>query len=258
MSLEMEIKRTANYIDLGITDYLETFKLQQQLVERRIKDEIPDIILISEHFPTVNFGRREKNNTFSDNLTQEMKSLGLEFNEKNAIKYLKEKGIDFSKTPRGGGSTFIGPGQINFYPIVKYGRISKDFFGPGGYLKILDSIASETIDDYGLKTKKRTTNKKDGKDVWIEINKKPFKIMGKGIAFDKGISYHGFNIYVKQGSTKGFRYVNPCGYSNLGAISIEDALGKTIDTKKFKERVVKKIKEKFRYDSINKISTIEI
>ncbi len=258
MDLEM---RTANYFDLGKTDYSETFKLQEELSEKRAKDEIPDTILISEHYPTINFGMRGESNKFSDNLIKEMKSKGIEFTKENAIDYLKkEKEIDFSQTSRGGGATFIGSGQINFYPIVKYERISKNIFGPGGYLKIINSIMSDVLNDYGLDAKKRSNNKKDGKDVWIERNGRPLKLGGKGIKLSKGVAYHGFNFYVKKGSTDGFKYVNPCGYSSdeLGVTNLEEALGREVSLEEFKQRVLEEIRRKFKYEEIkNRDSLIE-
>lgn len=257
MNLEM---KTANYIDLGMTDYFETFKLQEELAEKRLRDEIPDTILISEHYPLVNFGMREESNKFSDNFIKEMNSAGIEFTEENAIKYLKERDINFYRTSRGGGATFIGPGQINFYPIVKYERISKEIFGAGGYLKRINSIMQEGLNSYGLDAKKRSSNKKDGKDVWIERNGSPFKLGGKGIKLSKGIAYHGFNFYLKEKSTSGFKYVNPCGYSQkyLKVTNVEKALNKKIEAAHFKQNILNKIKEKFEYDSIEEIDKQEL
>ncbi len=266
MNLEMVI---AEYIDLGVTDYLETFKLQEKLAEKRAKDEIPDTILISEHYPTVNFGSREIHNTFSKILEKEIKKQGIEFTKENAINYLKkEKEIDFSQTSRGGGATFIGKGQINFYPIVKYERISQALMGIDKYKGIIDDIMNSVLKSYELNINIHTDSRnqdKDAKnsirkDIWINKDGKDYKLGGKGIHTAKGVAYHGFNFYVKKESTEGFKYVNPCGYSSgeLGVMSIEEALGKKIDLNDFKQKVLKEIKKKFKYNEIKRLQQVSI
>jgi lipoyl(octanoyl) transferase len=259
MNLEMKI---AKYIDLGVTNYSETFRLQEELAQKRAQDEISDTILISEHFPVVNFGMREVHNTFSEKLKKEIENSGVEFTNKNAIEYLKQKGIDFSRTSRGGGSTFIGPGQINFYPIVKYEKITKSLLGINQYKEMIDEIMYSVLRSYNLDVKIHNDNRNDDiqaknsnrKDIWIEKAGESFKLGGKGIHIAKGVAYHGFNFYLNKDSIRGFNYVNPCGYDEkeLGATSIEEVLGKKVSQENFKKRVLEEIKKKFEYDSIEK------
>jgi len=265
MDLEM---RTAAYLDLGITDYNKVFRLQSELASKRAKNEIQDTIIITEHNPLINFGIREVHNSFSDYLYGILKEKNIEISEENAIKYLKEIGIGFSRTSRGGGATFIGKGQLNIYPIVAYESITKNIFDVNGYKKIIDEIMDSVLKSYGLKTIIHKDTRKDDeeaeksnrKDIWIEIGNKSFKLGGKGIHFSNGIAYHGFNFYVKKGCTDGFKYVNPCGYTSdeLGVISIEEAIGKEIKMEDFKKRVVKEIKNRFNYNSFEEIKDFKI
>jgi lipoyl(octanoyl) transferase len=263
MSLEM---KTANYVDIGKTDYSETFKLQEELSEKRAKDEIPDTILISEHYPLINFGSREVHNTFSNVFLEELKKEKIEFNELNAISYLKKKGIDFSRTSRGGGATFIGRGQINIYPIVKYEKISKTLMGVDKYKEIIDDVMFSVLKSYGLDVNIHVDSRKEDKDagnsirkdIWIRKNGRDYKLGGKGIHVSKGVAHHGFNFYVKKGSTRGFDYINPCGYSyqELGVTNLEEVLGKEVDLNDFKQRVLGEINKKFGYEKINKLNKI--
>ena len=101
----MKLEKIALYADLGITNYTDTFELQKRLAQKRERNEIPDIILVTEHYPIVNFGMVELYNQFSDYLYKELEKKGLKTSEKNAIKFLELKGIPFSKTQRGGGAT---------------------------------------------------------------------------------------------------------------------------------------------------------
>jgi lipoate-protein ligase B len=75
--------------------------LQKRLAEKRIRKNIPDTILVSEHYPVVNFGMREVDNTFSDSLREEIEKEGADFCETKAIDYLRKRGIGFSRTSRG-------------------------------------------------------------------------------------------------------------------------------------------------------------
>jgi lipoate-protein ligase B len=258
----------AECFDLGKTDYSETFVLQKRLAEKRIIKSIPDTILVSEHYPVVNFGMREVDNTFSDSLREEIEKEGADFCETKAIDYLRKRGIGFSRTSRGGGATFIGEGQINFYPIVNYEKIAQAVMGIDRYKEIIDSIMYSVLKSYGLNVEVYNVSRRDEgddknsirKDVWLREDGKDYKLGGKGIHISKGVAYHGFNFYVKKGSAKGFRYVNPCGCSpdELGVISVEEALGREVSLEDFKGRVLDEIKIKFGYEEIKRAGKLEI
>jgi lipoate-protein ligase B len=96
--------------------------------------------------------------------------------------------------------------------------------------------------------------KRDRKDVWLEKENVHYKLGGKGIHTSGPVAYHGFNFYVKKGSTFGFKFVNPCGYTNdeLKTTSVEEALGKEISMDDFKKSVLYEIKSQFKYDQIIK------
>jgi lipoyl(octanoyl) transferase len=264
----MSLERIAQYADLGITDYAKTYDLQKHLAEKRAKDEIPDTILIAEHLPIINFGMRDVHNTFSNKLYKELKEKKIESTHDNIIKYLKTLNIDFSRSSRGGGATYIGPGQLNIYPIVKYEEIVKQSFNIDAYKNLVDELMNEVLQSFNVNTKiardircdDEAAREKNRKDVWLEINNKHYKLGGKGIHISKDVAYHGFNFYVKKGSTEGFRYVDACGYQidEVGVINVEEALKKDVDMQLFKEKVLSEIKTKFNYDSINKIELTRI
>jgi lipoyl(octanoyl) transferase len=263
MSLEMMI---AEYIDLELTNYFRTFGLQKELAKKRVKEEIPDTILISEHNPVINFGTREVHNSFSEDFLRKLRETEGKADEETAVAYLKEKGIDFCRSSRGGGATFIGRGQINFYPIVAYEKITGILMGMNEYKEKIDQIMHSVLRSYGLNVRihsdlrKEDENSEDSvrKDIWIRINEKDYKLGGKGIHFSRGVAYSGFNFYLKRGSEEGFKYVNPCGYSSeeLGVISIEAALGRTIPIQEFKKRVLEEIKNKFKYPTIKRLESL--
>lgn len=261
-------ERIAQIIDLGLTNYEDTYKLQQELTKARENNEIPDIILLAEHKPIVNFGMREIHNTFSDYLYNELKKQKKDETQENAIKYLENKDINFSRTSRGGGATYIGPGQLNIYPIVKYEEITGKSFDVNKYKEIIDNLMNDVLRSLYLDVKIAKDVREDDvkakesnrQDVWLEIEGKKYKLGGKGIHIRKNVAYHGFNFYVKKESVSGFKYVDACGYNHedLGTISVEDALQKNMNMEEFKNRVLQEIKTKFGYKTMSKIDLHEL
>jgi lipoate-protein ligase B len=255
MSLE---KRTAEWIDLGTTDYEETFKLQEYLAEKRKMGEIGDTILITEHLPLVNFGSANMHNKFSKELIDEVGTP----DERKIINYLSEKGVSFNKSERGGGSTYIGPGQLVFYPIVNYENIVNRPLGIGNYKYLIDEIMADSLKQVGIDAQvfKVTENlgedgdnkRRDRKDVWITENGMYYKLGGKGIHASGAVAYHGFNFYLDDKSTNGFWYIDPCGYTKdeLGVKSVGGVLGKDIDRNFFRDIVLGKMKNGFGYDEL--------
>src|SRR5712691_8816539 len=49
---------TLDVRDLGQIDFAEALALQDQLVEQRLRNEIPDTLLLLEHPPVITLGRR--------------------------------------------------------------------------------------------------------------------------------------------------------------------------------------------------------
>src|SRR5262249_24199296 len=87
---------------LGRIDYAEAIRLQDELVEQRLVDAIPDTLLLLEHPPTITLGRRA---TLEDVFLTEAE--------------LNARGIGLERATRGGLVTYHGPGQLVGYPIVK-------------------------------------------------------------------------------------------------------------------------------------------
>ena len=76
-------------------------------------------------------------------------------------KILNENNIEFFKTNRGGDITFHGPGQIVCYPILDLDNFFTDIHK---YLRFLEEIVIETLNDFGIKSQSR--NGETG--VWVK------------------------------------------------------------------------------------------
>ena len=87
-------RRPARAYALGTVGYLEAAALQQALVERRRRGEIPDTFLFLEHPPVVTLGR----------------AAGGDGNVLAPPAVLAARGVEVYETTRGGDVTFHGPG----------------------------------------------------------------------------------------------------------------------------------------------------
>jgi lipoyl(octanoyl) transferase len=257
MSLD---ERFAYWIDLGLTHYGETYKLQQSLADLRKKDIIPDIILTTQHYPVVNFGTDEPNNLFSDSFLAEVSRRG-ELSDHNFRMVLAERGIEFERTKRGGGVTFLAPGQLVYYPIVNVKQLTGKELDVGGYKSRIYQVLFNSLKDIGISEIKIPSpeslkTRGERRDVWIQDDSgKSLKMGSKGIRFDGNVAYHGFVLYIDELGLKNFDIINPCGYTHdeVSVTSVESYLGKKIPHEKVHNIVKEQIRQKFGYSYIKEI-----
>src|ERR1700757_529020 len=87
---------------LGTGDYREALALQKRGSAARQPDEVPDVLLLLEHWPVYTRGRRSGAGELP---------MGEE--------WYRMQGIDVVDVDRGGKITYHGPGQLVGYPIVR-------------------------------------------------------------------------------------------------------------------------------------------
>lgn len=201
--------RTLQVRDLGRIAYSDAMRLQDDLVERRIADDIPDTLLLLEHAPVVTLGRRA---SLEDVYLSE--------------EALTRRGIGLERTTRGGLVTYHGPGQVVGYPIVKLR--ARGLTVPC-YVRALELAVVSTLEAYGV-----TAHIDDGHvGVWTPSG----KIAAIGVAQRHGVSLHGFAVNLQPDLTH-FALINPCGIAELGVTSVEAITGHAVDANEFKRRVV--------------------
>jgi lipoyl(octanoyl) transferase len=246
----------AKWIDFGMKPYGEIYGVQERLAALRREGRIEDTILIGEHLPIVNFGSAKSDNRFSREF---LGSLQVP-DQAGAVAALANRGIDFMETSRGGGATYIGPGQIVVYPIIMHRRI----FGQdslNSYKAAIDRLMQSFFREHGIDAEIAEVERRlrplagarpDRKDVWVTLRGKPHKIGAKGIRFSGDVALHGFSVYINEDATQGFRYIDPCGYTKeeLGVTTMEQLLGRRIEIAAIKRELIEKILNGFKYDSI--------
>src|SRR5437879_12910870 len=96
-------------VDLGLLGYRQAYALQKRVVAARKACAIEDVLLLCEHAHVITLGRNGK----LENLLA-------------SEHVLRQKGVEFHATDRGGDITYHGPGQIVGYPVLNLGATRHD------------------------------------------------------------------------------------------------------------------------------------
>ena len=206
-------------LDLGKTDYAQTWDLQKRLVELRYDGKIPDCLVLTEHNPVITMGRASSR----ENLLC-------------APNELAKRGVELFEIERGGDITFHGPGQLVAYPIIDLNNHGRDLHK---YLRDLERVVIATLDDLAIKAglKQGLTG------VWADDH----KLAAIGVAVKRWVAYHGLALNVST-DLDYFKLINPCGITEYPVGSIESNLGKKVDLKKAADLLAENFAATFNYE----------
>ena len=187
-------------LDLGLSDYAETYELQQELAAKRKSGELnSDLFLITEHPATFTLGRR-----------------GGRENLMVSEDFLKDKNIPLVHIERGGDITFHGEGQLVIYPIYD---LRKGGVKVADYVALLEDVMLQLAQNQGV------TACRDPRNNGIWVGDK--KLGSVGIAIRHGISFHGLAINVNV-SLEPFSWVNPCGLTGVSMTTLAKELDENV------------------------------
>ncbi len=184
--------------DLGLTRYASAFGLQQRIFARRAADEMPDILLLNEHYPVYTLGKGSDGNHLLADREE-----------------LLRRGIDIFETDRGGDVTYHGPGQIVGYPILNLASYYCDLHR---YLRDLEEVMIRTCADYGVRARRDP----EFTGAWVGKD----KIGAIGVKVTRWVTMHGFALNVGPDLSY-FDRIIPCGIFHRGVTSMELLLGRT-------------------------------
>ena len=211
-------------IELGVKSYNDSLKIQEELFQKTIElksvnrkedTQIPtqNYLLWVEHTPVITLGKSGK-----------IKNLLL------GQKQLKEKGIEYYPTNRGGDITFHGPGQIVGYPIMDLDNFFTDIHK---YLRYLEESILLTLEEYDLNGARSIGET----GVWLDVGT-PFarKICAMGVKASRWVTMHGFALNVNTNLSY-FDYIVPCGIKGKAVTSLAKELGREIPFKEVKDKL---------------------
>lgn len=160
---------------LGVCDYAEAHRIQQEVLERRIAGEVPDTLLLCEHTSVITAGR----GTPAEDLP------GGE--------------IPVVQVERGGEATYHGPGQAVAYPILALPEDRRDLHR---YLRDLEEVVIRVLSEFEVEGSRR-----EGlTGVWIGDR----KVASIGVAVRRWVTWHGLALNVHTDLTA-FGGFSPCG-----------------------------------------------
>jgi lipoyl(octanoyl) transferase len=205
-------------IDLGLIDYAEALALQKRVVAARKADAIEDVLLVCEHPHVITQGRNGKREHL---LVSEH--------------VLRQKGMDYYETSRGGNITYHGPGQIVGYPILNLGAIRRDVVW---YVRTLEEAMIHATAEFGISAE-RVAGKTG---IWVRAGDTEEKLAAIGVHISRWVTSHGFAYNVST-DLRNFDLIVPCGIADRKATSLEKLLGRRIEVEEVAPRIAKHLGE---------------
>jgi lipoyl(octanoyl) transferase len=205
-------------IDLGLIGYAEAYALQKRLEAKRKAGAIEDILLICEHPHVITLGRSGKR----ENLLA-------------SEHVLRQKGVEFHATDRGGDITYHGPGQIVGYPILNLGAIRRDVVW---YVRMLEEAMIRATAEFGIAAE-RVAGKTG---IWVRAGNTEEKLAAIGVHISRWVTSHGFAYNIST-DLRNFDLIVPCGIADRKATSLEKLLGRRVEEKEVAPRIAKHLGE---------------
>lgn len=203
MNQRCEVRRLAR------VTYENGMHIQQTLVSLRQQEQIADQLLLLEHPPVITLGRG-----------------GNRANLLASERVLRDNGVRFYETTRGGDITYHGPGQLVGYPILHMGEGSRDV---RKYVTKVEEVLIRTVADYGITARRR----EGSRGVWVGEE----KIAAIGVRIARWVTSHGFALNVRT-NLDHFQLITPCGIRGAGVTSMEKLTGREIDPAEVADRLL--------------------
>ena len=224
-------------VDLGLVEYGAAWELQRRVAAARKAGAIPDVLLLCEHPHVITLGRSGKIS-----------------NLRAPDQLLRQMGVSFFETNRGGDITYHGPGQLVGYPILNLAEIRRDV---GWYVRSLEEAMIRATAEFGLASRRvagRTgvwVETKEGKEVQevkeAQESKDEEKLAAIGVHISRWVTSHGFayNVSTDLGY---FDLIVPCGIAGKRATSLEKLLDRSVELKDVARRIAAQLGEIFGLD----------
>jgi lipoyl(octanoyl) transferase len=214
-------------VDVGLLGYAGAWELQKRLVAARKTGAMEDVLLLCEHPHVITLGRNGKREHL---LASEQ--------------VLRQKGVEFHSSDRGGDITYHGPGQLVGYPILNLGAIRKDVVW---YVRMLEEVMLRATAEFGISAERvagktgiwvRATNDSNVPGVTEE------KLGAIGVHLSRWVTSHGF-AYNFSTDLRYFDLIVPCGITGRKATSLEKILGRAVTRKEVVQPVVQNFGDVF-------------
>jgi lipoate-protein ligase B len=205
-------------LDLGLAPYGAVLERQFTVLEDRIRDRIPDTLILVEHPPVVTLGRAKT-----------------AANLRHTPEALRAQGVEFFEVSRGGDATYHAPGQLVGYPIFDLRQHGRDVLH---FCRGVEAALIRTLEAFELAA--RAVPGKAG--VWVGER----KIASLGISLRRWVTFHGFALNVGI-DLAGFHLIRPCGEEPEVMTSMDALLGRQVPMGEVRDRVVAEFARVFHF-----------
>jgi lipoyl(octanoyl) transferase len=206
--------KTGLVVDLGFVEYGVAWEYQRRLVAARKSGAIPDVLLLCQHPHVITLGRNGKlaNLRASDHV-------------------LRQMGVSFFETDRGGDITYHGPGQLVGYPILDLAQIRRDV---AWYVRSLEEAMMRVTAEFGIASRRVA----GCTGVWVDVpGQSEEKLAAIGVHLSRWVTSHGFAYNVST-DLRYFDLIVPCGIADKRATSLEKLLGRGVEMKEVSPKIV--------------------
>ncbi len=191
-------------VDLGLIAYGAAWELQRRVVAARKANAVPDVLLLCEHPHVITLGRNGKR--------EHLRASDL---------LLRQMGVEFCATDRGGDITYHGPGQLVGYPILNLAEIRRDVVW---YVRQLEEAMIRASADFGIRAARQAG--KTG--VWVDVPGAGEEKLGAiGVHISRWVTSHGLAYNVAT-DLRYFDLIVPCGIPDKRPTSLERLLGRSV------------------------------
>jgi lipoyl(octanoyl) transferase len=222
--------KTGLVVDLGLLEYGAAWKLQRRVVDARKAGAVPDVLLLCEHPHVITLGRNGKRD--------HLRASG---------HVLRQMGVSFFESDRGGDITYHGPGQLVGYPILNLAEIRRDV---GWYVRTLEEAMIRATAEFGIASRRVPGRTGVWVDVPLRTGGAPApdppaeeeKLAAIGVHLSRWVTSHGFAYNVST-DLRYFDLIVPCGIAGKRATSLENLLGRQVAMQEVAPRVVARLGE---------------
>jgi len=183
----------------GLVLYAEANAWMHELAGRRLRDEIPDTLILLEHPPVYTAGRRWK----PEHLVWSEEAI-------------RSAGAELHFVDRGGSLTFHGPGQLVGYPILHLGSRPDAI----GHVRRLEEVVIRAAADLGVDLHRSEVQT----GVWSGHR----KACAIGVRIMRArVTLHGFVVNCTT-DLSWFDAIVPCGLAEEGVTSLSELAGRRV------------------------------
>jgi len=208
-----DVRKPAWLVSLRLVPYVDSLVLQQRLVAARKAGAVPDVLLLCQHPHVITQGRNGRREHL----------LGSEH-------VLRQMGVEFFETRRGGDVTYHGPGQLVAYPIFDLSGHRRDLVW---FVRRLEDAMIAASVEMGVPAESLLPNWEGRTGIWVRRaglppGDAPAKLGAIGVHVSRWVTSHGLAWNVST-DLRYFDLIVPCGIAGCRATSLEQLLARAVD-----------------------------